>query len=380
MAIENVTITDCDLNSSYSRQYIMDIDSTTTTKSAVAPKVPDALTGTRKGEKKDLTSKDYYFDSYAHFGIHEEMLKDEVRTESYRDAIMKNRHLFKDKVVLDVGCGTGVLSMFAAKAGAKMVIGVEMSGIVRYTKKIIAANGFEDKIVLLNGKMEEVKLPVEKVDIIISEWMGYFLLYESMLDTVIYARDKYLKKDGLILPDRATLKICAIEDEEYRKEKLDYWDNVYGFDMTCIKEDAMIEPLVDIVEGDAVISNTATLYDIDIKTVKVEDLNFVKNFRIVFNTDKISCHALVAYFDIAFDQGLDTKVTFGTGPDDEYTHWKQTVFYLQDVVDVNCGGSLSATLTCAPNKGNPRDLDISIDYAYDCTSGSPSAKQEYRLR
>lgn len=52
------------------------------------------------------------------------MLKDEVRTMSYRNSIVNNKHLFKDKVVLDVGCGTGILSMFAAQAGAKMVIGV----------------------------------------------------------------------------------------------------------------------------------------------------------------------------------------------------------------------------------------------------------------
>ena len=69
-----------------------------------------------------MTSKDYYFDSYAHFGIHEEMLKDEVRTLTYRNSMWHNKHLFKDKIVLDVGCGTWILSMFAAKAGAKMVI------------------------------------------------------------------------------------------------------------------------------------------------------------------------------------------------------------------------------------------------------------------
>ena len=57
-------------------------------------------------------------------GIHEEMLKDEVRTLTYRKSMWDNKHLFKDKVVLDVGCGTGILSMFAAKAGAKLVIGV----------------------------------------------------------------------------------------------------------------------------------------------------------------------------------------------------------------------------------------------------------------
>ena len=75
-------------------------------------------------------SGDYYFDSYAHFGIHEEMLKDEVRTISYRNAILRNKHLFEGKVVLDVGCGTGILSMFAAQAGARLVIGVDMSGII----------------------------------------------------------------------------------------------------------------------------------------------------------------------------------------------------------------------------------------------------------
>lgn len=73
---------------------------------------------------EDMTSKDYYFDSYAHFGIHEEMLKDEVRTLTYRNAMYHNKHLFKGKVVLDVGCGTGILCMFAARAGAAKVIGV----------------------------------------------------------------------------------------------------------------------------------------------------------------------------------------------------------------------------------------------------------------
>lgn len=77
-----------------------------------------------------VSSKDYYFDSYAHFGIHEvyqfwnsfivqEMLKDQVRTLSYRNAILNNRDLFKDKIVLEVGAGTGIMCMFAAQAGAK---------------------------------------------------------------------------------------------------------------------------------------------------------------------------------------------------------------------------------------------------------------------
>lgn len=74
--------------------------------------------------------------------------------------------------------------------------------------------------------MEDIKLPVDKVDIIISEWMGYFLLFESMLDTILDARDKYLKPDGLLLPDHVCLKVAALEDIRYQKQKYGFWDDV----------------------------------------------------------------------------------------------------------------------------------------------------------
>lgn len=67
-----------------------------------------------------------------------------------------------------------------------------MSNIIHQARVIVKDNNLDDKVTLIQGKMEEVVLPVDKVDIIISEWMGYFLLYESMLDTVLVARDKYL--------------------------------------------------------------------------------------------------------------------------------------------------------------------------------------------
>ena len=109
---------------------------------------------------------------------------------------------------------------FAVKAGAKHVIGVDMSTIIEKAQEIVSVNGMADKITLLQGKMEEVTLPFPKVDIIISEWMGYFLLYESMLDTVLYARDKYLAPDGLIFPDKATIYMAGIEDGDYKDEKI----------------------------------------------------------------------------------------------------------------------------------------------------------------
>ena len=95
-----------------------------------------------------------------------------------------------------------------------------MSTIIEKAREIVIVNGMADKITLLQGKMEDVQLPFPKVDIILSEWMGYFLLYESMLDTVLYARDKYLVPGGLIFPDKATIFMAAIEDGDYKDEKI----------------------------------------------------------------------------------------------------------------------------------------------------------------
>lgn len=108
-----------------------------------------------------------------------------------------------------------------ARAGAAKVYAIECSSIVEQARAIVADNGFGDTIEIIRGKMEDITLPVDYVDIIISEWMGYFLLYESMLDTVLYARDKYLRPEtGIMLPDKAVLFLCGIEDQEYRAEKV----------------------------------------------------------------------------------------------------------------------------------------------------------------
>lgn len=161
--------------------------------------------------KPKVGDKDYYFNSYSSFYIHEEMIKDTVRTESYRKAIEGNPEAFKDKIVLDIGCGTSILSIFAARAGAKHVYALEFADIADYAEMIVKKNGLSEKITIIKSKVEEAVLPVEKVDIIISEWMGYFLLYESMLDTVLYARDKWLVKDGLVIDILLNFRSFRIE-------------------------------------------------------------------------------------------------------------------------------------------------------------------------
>jgi len=329
-------------------------------------------------EENDLTSADYYADSYAHFGIHEEMLKDTVRTETYMQAMLKNKHLFKDKVVLDVGCGTGILSMFAAKAGAKHVYGVDMSSIIEKTRQIVKDNDFADQITLIRGKIEEIELPVQKVDIIVSEWMGYFLLYESMLDSVLVARDRWLADDGVLLPDRATLYLCAIEDADYKAEKIGFWKNVYGFDMSAIEQTAMEEPIVDIVEESAIVTSSCPILTLDLNTCTIKDLTFKGSFEISAEKNDY-VHALVAYFDVEFSAG-HTPVGFSTSPMTPSTHWKQTVFYLKDELVMHTGESVKGVIEVEPNTKNNRDLDIRLSYEMEGKISNCKNSQSYKLR
>ncbi|XP_020239987.1 protein arginine N-methyltransferase 1.1 [Cajanus cajan] len=329
-------------------------------------------------DSDDKTSADYYFDSYSHFGIHEEMLKDTVRTKTYQNVIYQNKFLFKNKVVLDVGAGTGILSLFCAKAGAEHVYAVECSHMADMAKEIVEANGYSNVVTVLKGKIEEIELPVAKVDIIISEWMGYFLLFENMLNSVLYARDKWLVDDGVVLPDKASLYLTAIEDADYKDDKIEFWNNVYGFDMSCIKKQAIMEPLVDTVDQNQLATNCQLLKTMDISKMSPGDALFTAPFKLVAERDDY-IHALVAYFDVSFTK-CHKLMGFSTGPRSRATHWKQTVLYLEDVLTICEGEAIVGSMTVAPNKKNPRDVDIMLKYSLNGKRCNISRVQYYKMR
>merc|ERR1711962_574595 len=117
-----------------------------------------------------------YFKAYENLDLHNAMMKDRQRVGFYYRTIVKNPQLFKEKTVLDVGCGLGILSIFAAQAGAKKVYAVEASEKIGELAKVAF---WENEL--------DVEID-DKIDIIVSEWMGYCLLYEIMLPSVIFAR------------------------------------------------------------------------------------------------------------------------------------------------------------------------------------------------
>ncbi|KAL8678268.1 MAG: hypothetical protein Q9186_005348 [Xanthomendoza sp. 1 TL-2023] len=254
-----------------------------------------------------------------------------------------------------------------------------MSTIIEKAREIVEVNDMSNKITLLQGKMEEVKLPFPKVDIILSEWMGYFLLYESMLDTVLYARDQYLVPNGLIFPDKATIFLAGIEDGEYKDEKIGFWDNVYGFDYSPLKHTALTEPLVDTVDLKACVTEPAKVFEINLYTIKAADLAFRESFTLDCRRNDF-IHALIAWFDIEFT-ACHKAIKFSTGPHTKYTHWKQTVFYLREVLTVEENEQVQGILQSKPNAKKKRDLDIEITYKLDTNDSIRAAEGrcEYKM-
>jgi len=281
---------------------------------------------------------------------------------------------------LDVGSGTGILCMFAAKAGAKRVIGIECSNIIEHAQEIVKANRLDHLITLVKGKVEEVTLPdgIDKVDIIISEWMGYCLFYESMLNTVLVARDKWLAPGGLIFPDRATLYVTAIEDRQYKDDKINWWDTVHGFDMSCIRKVAICEPLVDVVDPKQVVTNACLIKEVDLYVVKEEDLTFTAPFHLTARRNDY-VHALVTYFNVEFTP-CHKRTGFSTAPECRYTHWKQTVFYMDDYMTVKNNEEISGVVSVTPNKRNNRDLDFAIDINFHGELSEMVSSLRYKMR
>jgi protein arginine N-methyltransferase 3 len=316
------------------------------------------------------------------------MLKDTVRTDAYRDFVYDYKHLFEGKVVLDIGCGTGILSMFCAQAGASKVIAVDNSNIMDKAQTIIKENGLDGTITCIKGKIEEVALPVEGVDIIISEWMGYGLLYEAMLKSVIWARDKYLKPSGFMVPSHTMLRIAPLTDPDYIEDSIHFWNNVYGFNMTAMQEKIYDEVLIRQVTPEAVAGSSFPFLMLNLRSVEAKHLTFTKKFTVTIDKQIDYLDGWAIWFDTffltptaflqknargeTFDKTAGKGCAFTTGPSGKETHWKCAVLLVDrskhqpQVLDK--GATISGSVSYSEKGSNARGLEIEVTWDVEKTN------------
>lgn len=233
----------------------------------------------------------------------------------------------------------------------------------------------------IRGKIEEVTLPVEKVDIIISEWMGYALLFEAMFDSVIYARDRYLAPDGLMVPSHATLRIAPYADPDFIASHISFWNNVYGFKMNSMKLNIYDEALVRSNQPTSIAGDSAVFLPLPLHTITVDELTFLKDFQVTLKEDIDALDGWAIWFDIFFMPSRDSTlpdnavpsdmqkkgiVAFTTGPDGTETHWMQTICLIDhgkhEAKPLKKGQVINGKIGYEKKEKGSRLLDLTIEW------------------
>ncbi|XP_076121214.1 histone-arginine methyltransferase CARM1 isoform X2 [Alosa pseudoharengus] len=314
-------------------------------------------------DRTEESSAVQYFQFYGYLSQQQNMMQDYVRTGTYQRAILQNHTDFKDKVVLDVGCGSGILSFFAAQAGARKVYAVEASTMAQHAEVLVNSNRLNDRVVVIPGKVEEVSLP-EQVDIIISEPMGYMLFNERMLESYLHAK-KFLKSNGKMFPTIGDVHLAPFTDEQLYMEqftKANFWyqPSFHGVDLSALRGAAVDEyfrqPIVDTFDIRILMAKSVK-YTVNFLETKEEDLYKIE---IPFKFHMLHSglvHGLAFWFDVAFVGSVMT-VWLSTAPTEPLTHWYQVRCLLQSPLFAKAGDTMSGTAMLVANKRQSYDISI----------------------
>lgn len=143
-------------------------------------------------------------------GWHAAMLQDEMRVDWFARAVAAL--VRPGDVALDLGCGTGLLAMLAARAGARHVYAVEQSQIVEVARELVAANGLDDRVTIVPGLSFDLDLP-ERAGVVISETLGAWGIDEGIAAIMADARERLAKPDARFIPDGVTMWLALLKDD-----------------------------------------------------------------------------------------------------------------------------------------------------------------------
>ncbi len=283
---------------------------------------------------------------YAEVEVHRIMICDRIRTDAFRRAI--EDVVRPGQVVLDVGAGTGILSLFAAKAGAARVYAVERTTVAVLAQELAATNGFADTIQVIHGDIEDVELP-EPVDVIVSEWLGGFGIDEGMLVPVITARDRWLKPSGTLIPKSVTAWAGLVEDR-YLGDTLGFLTaEPYGLKLDGVVEMTVNEILYSgafrhLADADRR-SEAGRLWTTDAATIPLEAAQAPHEAEVPLRVlDAGTANALALWFSAE----LSHDVALSIGPGDPPTHWGTTTAPLRAPVSLAPDTIVRARVRTAP--------------------------------
>jgi SAM-dependent methyltransferase len=276
-------------------------------------------------------------DSYRDVVTHKLMLQDVVRTTAYDEAI---RAVVKPGLrVIDFGTGTGVLAIFAARAGAAHVDAIERTAIVEHAKVIASRNGHSD--IAFHRADHRDFAPDAPADVIVSEWMGHFVFFESMLEPLITLRERWLKPGGIMIPSRIVLRAALVTDDSIFEDGAFLEHSPYGIDFGPIADLPLRQSRMIDIEAEQLQFPWIELGSLDMQSVRECPAELHGTIAVPAST---TVYGIVGWFDAY----LTEDVVLSTAPDQPLTHWRPIFFPLPEPFD--CEPERPVSIAIVPPK------------------------------
>jgi SAM-dependent methyltransferase len=261
---------------------------------------------------------DAFFDRYADLDLQRRMVSDARRTRAFVEGI--GRAVRPGQRVLDVGCGTGILALAAARAGAQ-VVAIDRAAVVEHAARLAKVQGLDDRIRYLMGDVRELQVDAP-FDWVVSEWLGNFAFVEDMWSDVADARDRLLRADGGMLPGRVRLMLAPIDDPVlYHGEGPGFWRRpVADFDLSALEDSELAQGLSTQLRIDpaALVAPGTCMMDLDLRDAGAAAATASGSLR--WHVDRPgSVNGFAGWFDVEL-----AGAWYSTGPGEPESHWAQT--------------------------------------------------------
>ncbi len=265
---------------------------------------------------------------------HQSMILDRNRVRAFREAI--DRHVAPGDVVLDLGCGIGLLACLAARAGAARVYAIEEGPIAEVAQQFIFENGCGDHVVMTRGLSTAIELP-ERVDLVVSETIGNMGFDEGIVEWINDAHDRFVKPGGRVVPRRVDTLVAAVEiPADY--DFVDGWSgDHHGFDFSAIRRAARRSLFWTDLSPARLVSDAARCFTADLTSTVSTPLSG----RVELTAHRsASIHGIGAWFRA--DMGTGAILT--NEPPSTVPSWSQVVLPIGEPLQVDAGTRLTVEL------------------------------------